>query len=68
MILEVETNTREIHDRLDARSLQLLGITNTRALEDEWRGQRATRDDDLLAGTEGTGLLLLGGTRINNAK
>jgi hypothetical protein len=36
MILEVETNTRKIHERLDARSLQLSGITDTRALEDEW--------------------------------
>jgi len=37
MILEVQTDTREVDYRLDASLLQLLGVTDTTALEDQWR-------------------------------
>jgi hypothetical protein len=37
VVLEVETNTRQVHERLDAHLAELLWVTDTRALEDEWR-------------------------------
>lgn len=49
MVLEVATNTREVHDRLDSGLAELLGVTNTRALEDQRRAEGASADDDLLA-------------------
>jgi hypothetical protein len=36
MILEVETNTWQVYKRLDASLAELLWITDTRALENEW--------------------------------
>jgi hypothetical protein len=51
--LEVQTNTGKVDQRLDASLAELLWITDTRALEDEWRAESATGDDDLLAGLEG---------------
>jgi len=36
VVLEVQTDARKVDDRLDARLLQLLGVTDTAALEDEW--------------------------------
>lgn len=65
MVLEVQADTWEVDDGLDASLLQLLGIADTRSLKDQWRGKGAARYDDLLAGTESARLLLLGGTRIN---
>jgi hypothetical protein len=37
MILEIETNTRQVHNSLNASLLQLLRVTDTRSLEDQWR-------------------------------
>ena len=42
VVLEVETDSRQVNFAFDARSLELLGIANSRALKDEWRRQRAT--------------------------
>jgi hypothetical protein len=36
VVLEIETNTRQINDRLYARLFKLSGVTDTAALEDEW--------------------------------
>jgi hypothetical protein len=68
VILEVESYARKIYNRLDSRSLQLLRVTNTRALEDQWRRERSSRDDNLLAGPESprsrmAGVQRLGGNR-----
>lgn len=58
MVLEVESHTGKVDDGLDAGSAELLGVTDTRALEDQGRGEGSARDDDLLAGAEGSGLQL----------
>lgn len=58
VVLEVETDTRKIDKRLDASLAELLGVTDTRALQDEWRAQGTARDDDLLAGLVDLGLLV----------
>lgn len=58
VILEVETNTREVDERLDAGLTELLGVADTRSLENEWRGQSATRDNDLFAGPDDLGCQL----------
>jgi len=50
VILEVETNTGKVDEGLDASLAELLGVTDTRALQDERRAQCTTRHDDLLAG------------------
>jgi hypothetical protein len=49
VVLEVETNTWQVHKRLDASLAELLWVTDTRALENEWRTKCSTRHDDLLA-------------------
>jgi hypothetical protein len=49
VVLEVETNTGQVHKRLDACLTELLWVADTRALEDEWRTECSTRHDDLLA-------------------
>jgi hypothetical protein len=49
VVLEVETHTRQVDKRLDARLAELLWVTDTRALKDEWRTERSARYDDLLA-------------------
>jgi hypothetical protein len=36
VILEIETNAGEIDERLDTSLAELLWVTNTRSLEDEW--------------------------------
>jgi len=36
MVLEIETNTRKVDNGLDTCSLQLLGVADTRALQDQW--------------------------------
>lgn len=58
VVLEVESHAGEVDDGLDARGPQLLGVTDTRALEDQGRREGSARDDDLLAGAEGPGLQL----------
>jgi hypothetical protein len=63
VVLEVETDTRKIDKRLNASLAELLGVTDTRALQDEWRAQGTARDDDLLAGLVDLGLLV-GGQRL----
>ena len=52
MVLEVEANTGEIHKWLDTSLAELLGITNTRALEDQWRAESATANDNELPSLE----------------
>ena len=39
VVLKVETNTREINEWLDASLAELFWVTDTRALEDKWRGE-----------------------------
>ena len=58
VVLEVESHTGKVDDGLDTSGAELLGVTDTRALEDQGRGEGSARDDDLLAGTEGSGLEL----------
>lgn len=55
MVLEVEANTWQVNQRLDAGLAELLRVTNARALKDEWRAQRSTRNDNLLAGANDPG-------------
>jgi hypothetical protein len=64
VILEVETNTRKIDKRLDTDLAELLWVTNTRALKDERRAQGTAGDDNLLAGPDDPGHLLLGMKRL----
>jgi hypothetical protein len=45
-----------MYKRLDARGAQFLGIADSRALQDEWRGERSAADDDLFAGAEDSAL------------
>ena len=56
--LEVETDTWQVHERLHTSLAELLGVTNTGSLEDEWRAEGTTGDDDLLAGPDDLGLQL----------
>lgn len=49
VILEVETNTWQIHKRLDASLAEFLWVTDTRALKNQWRTQSSARYDNLLA-------------------
>jgi hypothetical protein len=65
MILEIETNTRKIDKRLDAGLAELLWVTDTRALKDERRAESTTRNDDLLAGLDSPGHLLLRVERLS---
>lgn len=58
MVLEVESHTGKINNGLDTSGAELLGVTDTRALKDQGRGEGSARDDNLLAGTEGSGLEL----------
>lgn len=58
MVLEVESHTGKVDDGLDTGGAELLGVTDTRALEDQGRRQSTARDDNLLAGAEGSGLEL----------
>jgi hypothetical protein len=54
VVLEVKTNTWQVDKRLDASLAKLLRVTDTRALENEWRAQRSARHDDLLACSDDT--------------
>lgn len=54
MVLEVQTDTRQIHNGLYADSPQLLWVSHARALEDKRRGKCSTRHNDLLPGPEGS--------------
>jgi hypothetical protein len=36
VILKVQANTGQLNQRLDANLPELLGVTNTRSLKDEW--------------------------------
>jgi hypothetical protein len=67
VVLEVEANTGQVDQRLDASLAELLGVTDTRALEDERRAQGATRHDDLLASLVDSGLLLARRQRLGRA-
>lgn len=67
VVLEVQTDSREVDDGLDASCAKLLWVANTRALEDKRRGQRATRHNDLLASFEGASLELIGVKRLRRA-
>lgn len=50
VVLEVAANTRQVDQRLDAGAAQLLGVSDTRALQDKRRAEGAAADDDLFAG------------------
>lgn len=50
VVLEVETNARQVNLALHAGFLEFLGVSDAGALEHKWRAESATGDDDLLAG------------------
>lgn len=52
VVLEVLTNTGQVDDGSHAGLAKLLAVTNTRALQDKRRTERATADNDLSAGSE----------------
>ncbi len=52
VVLEVAAYTGQVDDGLDASTAKLVGVTDTRALEDQRRAEGAAADDDLLASTE----------------
>lgn len=56
MVLEVLADAGQVHGRLDASTAQLLGVTDSRALQDKRRGEGAAADDDLLSGAEDAAL------------
>lgn len=58
VVLEVETDTGQVDQGLHASLAELLGIADTRALENEWRAQGTAGHDDLLASLVDSGLLL----------
>lgn len=58
VVLEVETNAGKIDERLDTGLAELLWVANTRALEDQWGAERATTDNNQLAGFVSPGLVL----------
>lgn len=64
VILEVQTDTGEVHQRLDPNLAQLLCVTDPRPLEDQRRAERASTDNDLFAGPEDPWLLLPRGQRL----
>ena len=57
MVLEVQANTRQVDERLDASLAELLWVTDARALKNERRAESAAADDDELAGLVGTPFL-----------
>lgn len=67
VVLEVQTNTGQVDQGLDASLAKLLGVTNTRALENEWRAQGASGHDDLLASLVDSGVLLAWRQRLGRA-
>jgi hypothetical protein len=58
VVLEVQTDTGKVDKGLDACLAELLRVADTRALQNEWGGQGAARDNDLLAGLVDLGLLV----------
>lgn len=64
MILEVETNSWKIDERLNSGLAKLLRVTNTGALENERRTESTARNDDLLAGPNSPRLQLAGRKRF----
>ena len=61
VILEIETDTREVDFRLNADLPKSPGIANTRALEHKRGAERSAGDDNLLAGSDLAGTVLLVG-------
>ena len=59
MILEVEAHTGKVYLRLHACRTELLGVTDTRALENQRRRECTTADHDLLSCAEDSALLLV---------
>ena len=66
MVLKVQTNAWKVDNRLDTNLLQLLWVTDTASLKNQWRRECTSRNNDLLASSESARLLLLGETSINN--
>lgn len=52
MVLEVSAYSGQVDQRLDARSLEFFGVTDSRPLQNKRRTQRSATDDDLLASSE----------------
>ena len=67
VVLEVETNTGKVNLRLDASGPELRGVTDTRSLEDQWRGESTAGNNDLLASPEDAWLRLVGVKRLGGA-
>lgn len=67
VILEVKANARKVNERLDADFTQLFWVTNTRALQDKRRAERAAANDHLLTSPVNTRLLLSRGERFSRA-
>lgn len=59
MILEVEPDSWQINYGLNARSTKLLGVTDTRSLQDQRRRERTAANDNLLTSAEGPRLELI---------
>ena len=58
MVLEVETNSGKINQRLHAGLAKLLWVADTRSLKDERRAEGTAGSDDLLTGLDDSGLVL----------
>jgi hypothetical protein len=60
VVLKIGPDAREIDNRLDANSFELLRVTDTTALEDQGRAQCSTTDDDLFADLDDCAMVLVG--------
>jgi len=58
VVLEVETDTRKVNYGLNASGTKLIGVTDTRSLEDERRTECASTNNDLLTSPVDLGLIL----------
>ncbi|KAI6766113.1 hypothetical protein HG530_007183 [Fusarium avenaceum] len=59
VILKISPDAYEINYRLNTRSTKLLGVTDTRSLEDQRRRERTAANDNLLTSAEGPRLELI---------
>lgn len=64
VVLEVQTHTREVDERLDTSLSELLRVSDTRALENERRTEGASGNNDLLPSPEGAAVVLGGRERL----
>lgn len=55
VVLEVQTDTWKIDERFNTSFAELLWVTNTRSLKDEWRTESTSGNNDLLPGSDNSG-------------